>query len=387
MGTRTMTAEQACEALGIRPATLYAYVARGKIRSETVEGSRQRAYLREDIEALRRRRNVRASPEIAARDSLDWGDPVLESRLTEVRDGRLYYRGVDAMELAETSSLEEVALLLWGSFQSSDPELPPRAAAVAALLGDLPTLDRLGAVVAALAADDPAAWDPRPEAGAAAGARVLARMPTIVTGTRQEGAIAVALAAGWGRPEATQSISAALVACADHELNVSAFTARCVASAGATVPDAIVAGLCALKGTRHGGQTALADRLLDEAATYGARAAIAGRLRRGEAIPGFGHPLYPDGDPRGTMLLERALRVDGSSADLVRTVVESGREILDQHPTLDLGLAATARAARLPAGAAQALFAVGRTVGWVGHALEQAASGRLIRPRARYVRA
>ncbi|MBA2321144.1 MAG: hypothetical protein H0V89_08310, partial [Deltaproteobacteria bacterium] len=103
-----------------------------------------------------------------------------------------------------------------------------------------------------------------------------------------------------------------------------AFTARCVASAGSSVPDAIVAGLCALKGTRHGGLTALADRLLEEAAATGARAAIAGRLRRGEVVPGFGHRLYPDGDPRGWMLIERAVRMGGANAALTRSVVEGG---------------------------------------------------------------
>jgi citrate synthase len=385
MAGRTLSSGEACALLAIRKQTLYAYVARGHIRSESAPGTRSRRYLREDVERLLRRREIRHEPADASRSSLAWGDPVLASSLTEIRDGRLYYRGIDALELAETSSLEEVALLLWGFPVEGEPDLPPRVAAVSALLADLAPLDRLAAVVAALAADDPAAWDPRPEAGAMAGGRVLRRMVTITTGNRQEGPIATALATGWGRPEATALVNAALIATADHELNVSAFTARCVASAGASVPDAITAGLCALKGRHHGGQTALAERLLDEASVYGAREAIAGRLRRGEAIPGFGHPLYPAGDPRGAMLLDRAVRFANPSATLIRALVEAGADLLGQPPNVDLGLAAAARVVALPAGAAPALFAIGRTVGWVAHALEQGAAGRLIRPRARYV--
>ncbi len=385
MPNRLLSATEACLLLGIQAQTLYAYVARGRIRSEPLPGKRTRGYVREDVDHLLRRRDVRSAPVSAIQRPLDGGHAVLESSLTEILEGRLYYRGVDAIELAETSSIEEVALLLWGHFAEGEATLPPRAAAVNALLADLSPIDRLAAVVATLAADDPAAWDPRPAAGAAAAARVLRWLPTIATGSRQEGPVATALAAGWGRPASAPLLSAALVACADHELNVSAFTARCVASAGASVPDAIAAALSAMKGTRHGGQTALAELLLDEAATHGARAAISGRLRRGETVPGFGDPLYPEGDPRAGLLLERAVRSGTAAAGLIREVAAAGQAIVGDPANLDLGLAAVARVADLPPGSALALFAIGRSVGWAAHALEQASSGQLLRPRSRYV--
>src|SRR5690606_24250469 len=105
---------------------------------------------------------------------------------------------------------------------------------------------------------------------------------------------------------------------------------------------------------------------------------LTARLRRGEEIPGFGHPLYPDGDPRAATLL--AGLPDERMLDFVATV-EAGTGL---KASVDVGLFALERAYRLPAGAGISLFAAGRSVGWVAHAIEQTESGRLIRPRARF---
>jgi citrate synthase len=111
------------------------------------------------------------------------------------------------------------------------------------------------------------------------------------------------------------------------------------------------------------------------------------RLRRGEEIPGFGQRLYPEGDPRGKALLDLAAEVaPGSPAvELSGALIEAGRELLREHPNLDLGLVALARALALPDHTPLAMFALGRTIGWLGHAIEQYALGSLIRPRANYV--
>jgi citrate synthase len=116
-------------------------------------------------------------------------------------------------------------------------------------------------------------------------------------------------------------------------------------------------------------------------------AAIRARLQRGESIDGFGHPLYPDGDPRAAALLDLLHASSAPSAELAflhafaRAAADAGRG----HPNLDFALASVGRVLRLPPGAALAVFAVGRTIGWIGHAIEQYATGQLIRPRARYV--
>jgi citrate synthase len=176
--------------------------------------------------------------------------------------------------------------------------------------------------------------------------------------------------------------------CADHELNVSAFAARVVASAQANPYAVVQAGLAALQGARHGGHTERSAALLREAGSVaGVRPAVVARLRRGEAIPGFGHLLYPAGDPRGLLLLDLVAEAFGgeTAVSVTKELVQVMAEATGQLPTIDLGLAALAQAARLPAGAPLVLFALGRTAGWLGQAIEQYRDGQLIRPRARYV--
>lgn len=147
----------------------------------------------------------------------------------------------------------------------------------------------------------------------------------------------------------------------------------------------VTAALAALQGHRHGGETERTAAMLDEKGSPAS--VIAARLRRGERVSGFGHPLYPGGDPRGAALLSLARQAGKRSkhVDRVEAFVEAGRELLDAAPTLDLGLVALSRALGLPPRAPLSLFAVGRTVGWIAHAIEQYASEPMIRPRARYV--
>jgi citrate synthase len=201
-------------------------------------------------------------------------------------------------------------------------------------------------------------------------------------GARGRGALGERLARGWGRPSAAADVTAALVLCADHELNVSAFTARCVASADAPLESALLAALCALRGRRHGGMPKRVAGLAAEAGRDGAREAVARALREQGALPGFGHELYPDGDPRGAELLRRAAAAREDPA--LAAVVALARAELGLEPTLDAGLVALARAHRLPEAAPFCLFALGRSAGWAAHAMEAAADARLIRPRSRY---
>ena len=172
---------------------------------------------------------------------------------------------------------------------------------------------------------------------------------------------------------------------ADHELNASTFVARCVASTGAT-PYAVVSGaLAALSGRRHGGASARAEALFYEITQHGdPMAVMAARLARDEHLPGLGHPLYPDGDPRAEALLAAAMAATPASRPLIEAAVAAARRLSGQRPNVDFALAAATTALGLPQGAALSLFVVGRTVGWIAHAIEQYQSGVLIRPRARY---
>jgi citrate synthase len=143
-----------------------------------------------------------------------------------------------------------------------------------------------------------------------------------------------------------------------------------------------------LQGVKHGGQTELVEAFLRETeASDDARKVIANRLKRGEGVPGFGHSLYPDGDPRGAELLRLTAVACPESLAIAHATAITGEVLglMGERPALDFGLVTLARALELPPGGAIALFAIGRTVGWIGHAIEQYASDSLIRPRARYV--
>jgi citrate synthase len=110
-------------------------------------------------------------------------------------------------------------------------------------------------------------------------------------------------------------------------------------------------------------------------------------LARGEALPGFGHPLYPAGDPRAALLIELA-RAHGARTEAARTafaLLEAMQRGGHPAPNLDAGLVTLCTCLELPRGAAATIFAVGRTAGWAAHTLEQRAAGYLLRPRARYV--
>jgi citrate synthase len=312
---------------------------------------------------------------------LHWGGPVLESAITLIDAGRLYFRGHDAIALAASATVEDTAALLWAVpdgdrdtlFQQPAVLSARDVARVRALARD--PLAQMQAALAVAASVDVAALDLSARGVRHTGARILRLLTD------------VGLAETLATARAAEAIRTALVLCADHELNVSAFTARCAASAGASPYDVVSAALAALKGHRHGGASMRALALLRDARSLAdARTAIATRLRHGEHIAGFGHPLYPDGDPRAALLLKVAQAAGRETAwRAVRHAWKAGETLLDQEPNLDFGLAAIAHTYGLPDEAPLVLFAVGRTVGWLAHALEEYASGQLIRPRARYV--
>jgi citrate synthase len=144
------------------------------------------------------------------------------------------------------------------------------------------------------------------------------------------------------------------------------------ASTGASVAASLLAGLGALSGPRHGGAGAALLALLDEAGRTGATTAVAAWLARGQQLPGFGRPLYPDGDVRAAGLLS-GLAVD-QLTEVLRQATHAATGAL---PNIDYALAALTRSCRLPPYAPLALFPLGRSVGWAAHAIEQITMGEL----------
>jgi citrate synthase len=370
--------EAALERLGVRAQTLYAYVSRGRLEARgDPDDPRRSLYRAADIAGLTDRRARGRKASAVAESAIAWGEPVLSSAITTVAGGRLWYRGRDAAELARTETLEAVARLLRGGhgavLKANDRTPPPALAEGRA---------RLFAALAARAASEPPARGRAPLALAMEGAGLLDRVADAVAGSAGAGAIHQRLAAAWGREDAAAAevIRTALVLLADHELNASTFAARVAASTGAGLAASALAGLCALSGPLHGGMAARVINLVEESRRIGPEATVAGRLARAAPTPGFGHPLYPEGDPRAAALLAACPPTPELGALLEAVQTGTG-----ERPNIDFALVAMAEALELPADAPFLLFAVARSAGWIAHAVEEGGGGRLIRPRARYV--
>jgi citrate synthase len=253
----------------------------------------------------------------------------------------------------------------------------------------LPPFQRFQILLPVIAADDLAAYDLRPEAVVQTGGRILQLMTLVACNADfSEQSIAQTLCNYWQKPETEYLISTALIFCADHELNASSFAARVVASTNATPYAAVSGGLAALGGSKHGGHTERVEAFLREADSPEQVARVmVGRMRRGEPIPGFGHPLYPQGDPRGRELLRLVGEAypDSPAVALAQAAIHAAADLIGEAPTVDLALVTLSQTLGLPEGTPLTLFALGRTIGWIGHAMEQYRLDRLIRPRARYV--
>ncbi|MEZ4334631.1 MAG: citrate synthase [Myxococcota bacterium] len=410
-----LTAAEAAELLDVKLATLYAYTSRGLVQSVPGGRGRARRYRRRDLERLCARRDARSGHGPVAAAALRQGEPVMDSAITliSLEQGPIY-RGRAALDLArEGRSFEWVAEGLWSGDWSDRPEptgwhCEGPGFDLEALRRILPArvgpLAMLSLVLSLLATQDPGRFSWHPEAVLGRVRPLLRRMAAAlslghdaadveraVPAALEAQSIAAAIGIAFGRSLAADELRAlnrALVLTADHELNASTFAARVAASTGADVYGCILAALATLSGPRHGGAADRVDALLDEAGpAERVEQVVHDRQRRGEVIEGFAHPIYaPHADPRGTLLIEIAKGLAGSRAEVrsVAALVDAMQEGGFGGPSIDVGLVAIARALGFPTGSATALFAVGRTVGWVAHALEQQDAGFLVRPRARY---
>lgn len=361
------SAAEAAEKLGVTRATLYSYVSRGLVRSFEEEGRRRR-YSAQDVEALLQRKQRRKEPERLIRQALHWGTPLVDSSLSHVDRGMLHYKGVPLTEALDWS-FEEAVGFLWGEWPSVEG---------CGLRVDLnePLQQRMVRLLNEAQALDPSAQDLRRPAVLRCGAKIVALLFTAVSGS-SEGPLVERLKHCW--PEGGKFVHHALICCLDHELNISSFTARCVASSGADPYAVVMAALCAFSGFRHGHSVRRVQNFFQRLEGCSVTRLVEEYWACGRQVPGFGHPLYPEGDPRGRLLLKL---IDDP---VVSEVVEVGRRLLQDEPNLDLALGAAQYAFGWPEEAAYAIFALGRSGGWIAHALEQLEDGRLIRPRAHYV--
>jgi citrate synthase len=394
-----LTAAQAAARLGVKQATLYAYVSRGLLaRERTAAGS---SFDPLEVEGFARARRRDASPQPGRREpATTAGSPlmVLDTDVAEIADDELHYRGRPVAELID-QPLEEVAAWLWGgpAEASADPAAIAAARAMSAALPEgAGLLDRVHLSVAAFAAADPLRYDATPENLRRTGALLLAGVPRALSPGEPapDASIAAAL---WGAlsgeaPTAAgiRALNAALVLLIDHDLAVSTLAARLAASARASGYAVVTAALGAFDSPLHGNASRAAAELLARVVEgVPADAALALAVRDGgRGVPGFGQPLYAGTDARTRALLPLIAELDGSGPVLaaVEAVSARVRARAGLHPNVDLALGALTLAAGLPHDAGVAVFALGRIVGWIAHALDEYEQRPLrLRPRGRYV--
>jgi citrate synthase len=423
--TDWITAADAAERLGIKQASLYAYVSRGVLSRRREADGRASMFDASEVEALARKGRPRRSASTA--------ELVFESALTEITGSTQRYRGHDATDLALRSSFEDVAMLLWtGSlpeplgtagaearatgeqsfpagrgWQATDEALTAGRAAQAALPpGTLP-LERLQVIVPALAATDQFRLHLDVPAVVAAGKALVAglvgalpeaatsadRMPggSMPGGSMPGDPIAARLApklcTGPVLPGLVRVLNAALVLVADHELAASTLAARVAASMRADPYAVVATGLGAMGGALHGGAALGAELMLGSASSPADAPRVVGDLlRRGERLPGFGHFVYKDGDPRADLLLRLAAELAPESPQLAiaSAVTDEARRRALPEPNIEFALAVLAQVAGMTRGAGEAIFATGRTAGWLAHALEEYERNIPIRPRSVY---
>jgi citrate synthase len=386
-----LSAREASAELAISPATLYAYVSRGLIRSEPSSDSRSHRYRAEDIRVLKERRAP--SPEPRGLRNFDADLPVMDSAISTITEDGPIYRGVNCIDLAEKDTLEHAATLLWDVTgvdpfsQDNCPRVSDEMRAIAEAARHAAPIDRTIAVLALAASADPRAFTRAADGRALLGGRIMRLVvATMLNGTSSPQPLHLQIAKAWAPNSRTAAdlIRRALVLLADHELNASAFTVRCAASTGLNLYDAVIAGLVALKGPKHGGAGVLAAQFMKTLVDGDVAPVIRERVALGERFAGFGHGVYKNGDPRARALLDALARA-GAAKKLTSEIPERIAEATGEFVNIDYALAVLVHTLGLPPGNELVLFAMARTVGWIAHACEQLRHGGLIRPRARYI--
>lgn len=371
-----ITQEEACEVLGVRKQTLYAYVSRGQIevRWDPDHASRK-LYRESDVAALVKKRALGRARKTIAASTMAWGEPIINTRISTIVRERLYYRGKNALDLAASLTLEEVAQLLW------DSAAPPRFPVSEPVLNAGPLRARAYAAMGLAAAEGDSARALDLDSMHMEAAKLVGTLASsLVTLAGAADPLHLRMARGWHCEQHADLLRRALVLLADQELTSSAFAARVAASTGASLGACALAGLATLSGPLHGDAMVRVKALTDDARQFGVETTVKRWRSAGERLPGFGHELYPQGDPRAANLLG-AFEPSEETRELIEHV---GRET-GLKPAIDIALTALAEHCRLPEGAAFSLFAIGRSVGWMAHSIEQSFNRSLLRPRANYI--
>ena len=375
----------AARTLGVKTETLYAYVSRGLLTAHRASDSRESFFAPSDL------RRLQARPRRAAPSA-----PV-SSAITLSRGDGIFYRGENVLELARKATFEQVAEKLWQvdsgeelRWAASSAAVKAARAAQARLPESTLPLDRFAAMIPIVAAHDPFRNDLSPRtvrrAAAALVTTLVEALPPAVAA--RTGGIAAELACRLSRrPTArlVEGLDLALVLVADHGLAASTLAARVAANTRAPIYSSVQAAIAALQGPRHGFATPWAEELLTEVATgRSVDVVVEEHLRRDESLWYSGYEA--GGDPRAELLLEETLRLAPGARTRTISKLLSFAERHSMPPAgAEFAFAAFVHGFGLIRGGGQAIFAVGRSAGWVAHAIEEHASPSPLRMRATYV--
>lgn len=369
----------ACAQLGVRPQTVYAYVSRGKIEvMPDPADTRRSLYRAEDVARLAKRKEAGRKHETLAANTLFGAEPSIPTALTAFFRGRPYYRGQDAVALADTATLEDVARLLWDAQQAVDftpgAGPGPRRAAPAGRLQAFTAL-------AGLAATGHSTRGRLTRVLHSESQALVGQLAASFGAAPGSAPLHLRFAQGWKQsPQVAELLRTAMVLLVDHELTSSAFAARITASTGASLPACLLSGLTTLSGPLHGDASGRVQALFADVERQGAEQVLEQHLSAGLPFAGFGHPIYADGDPRAAALLARF-----EPPEAIARFIAQVTRLTGLQPNIDVALAALVAQHRLPEDAAFGLFATARSIGLLAHSLEQLGVAQVIRPRGRYV--
>jgi len=404
------TAEEAISLLKVRAETLYTYVSRGLIRSIPQPGLKTKLYLKEDLERLRARSTARNGHGPSAASAMNWGEPIIPTSITEITADGPKYRGKNVIELAQSgASFETVADLLWTGISTESNSAWPATSNhqnIIALTELIETeisnefLEVMASITLHLGLLGGSTSEGLPGENTIPAGREIIQILTGCFGymtpkrryipLREGQSIAAGLIQALGLEDTAENheiFQSILVILADHELSPGTFATRVAASSGCTLHSCIASAICTSSGGRIGRLYEQVDIFLARNRTVKKMIESANLLQnRGVVVPGFNHPLYPRGDPRGRYLMDllRRLRKGYKEIDRVCRFSEFMNAEHQSHPRHELAIVALTRSMSLPPQTPAALFVLSRIAGWVAHVQEQRLSSMLLRPRAKF---
>ncbi len=348
--------------------------------------------------------------------------PVATTALSRIdgEAGHLEYRGYDVHALAGKGSFAESLYLLWYGELPGRLELAAFEGLLAAERGlpealfpvlralppDSPRTSALRTAASVLGQLDPNADDRSPGADLRKAARLAATFPTAVATIERLAAEldpvdpdpGLSHAANFlymlsgERPSETEAraLDRSLLLFLEHGLEASTLACRVVASTRSDLHSAIVAGVSALGGPRHGGPSEPAmGMLLEIGEPERVEGWIDAALAQNRRVPGFGHRVYGTEDPRATHLRRLSAELAGTGAgdrwhELARRTEETMRDRTGIPCDAGFWGATVLHALGLPLRLFRPVFAIARVGGWAAHAMEQYRDDRPIRPRAAF---